>query len=55
MAQAPEELTARDGAAETPLHGAAWVGDVAEAEILIAAGADANHIDTIPSQRIAYR
>ena len=46
MAEAPEQLTARDGAAETPLHGAAWGGDVEEAKTLIAAGADVNHIDS---------
>ena len=46
MARAPEELTARDGAAETPLHGAAWGGDVKEAKALVAAGADVNHVDT---------
>jgi ankyrin repeat protein len=46
VARAPKELTARDGAAETPLHGAAWGGDVKEARDLVTAGADVNHVDT---------
>jgi ankyrin repeat protein len=40
------KLTALDGAAETPLHGAAWTGDIQEAKALVAAGADVNHIDS---------
>ena len=35
-----------EGAPETPLHGAAWTGDVSEVKRLIAEGADVNHIDT---------
>jgi ankyrin repeat protein len=38
--------TARDGEAETPLHAAAWAGNVDRAKQLVAQGADVNHIDT---------
>jgi ankyrin repeat protein len=38
--------TALDGAPETPLHAAAWAGDIEEAIALVSAGADVNHIDT---------
>ena len=39
-------LTALDGAPETPLHEAAWVGDIETASALVAAGANVNCIDT---------
>ena len=40
-------LTANDGAAESPLHGAAWCGDLAEVRRLIEGGADVNWRDSI--------
>ena len=39
-------LTAQEGAAETPLHEAAWIGDVETARALVAGGAHVNHIDS---------
>jgi ankyrin repeat protein len=42
----PKKLTALDDAPETPLHAAAWAGDIEEATELITAGADVNHIDS---------
>jgi ankyrin repeat protein len=40
-------LAANDGAAESPLHGAAWCGDLAEVKRLIEGGADVNWRDSI--------
>jgi ankyrin repeat protein len=40
-------LTANDGAAESPLHGAAWCGDLAEVTRLVERGADVNWRDSI--------
>lgn len=37
---------ATEGGAETPLHGAAWVGAIAAAKRLVKAGADVNAIDS---------
>ena len=37
--------TALEGAPETPLHEAAWAGDLEEAKALVAAGANVNCID----------
>ena len=39
-------LTAGQGEAESPLHAAAWVGDVAQIKRLIADGADVNWRDS---------
>jgi ankyrin repeat protein len=41
----PSKLSALEGAAETPLHGAAWGGDLEEVKQLIAEGADVNYRD----------
>lgn len=40
-------LAAADGHAETPLHAAAWAGDLAELRTLIEAGADPDIADSI--------
>jgi ankyrin repeat protein len=40
-------LTANDGAAESPLHGAAWCGDLAEVTRLVEGDADVNWRDSI--------
>jgi uncharacterized protein len=40
-------LTANDGAAESPLHGAAWCGDIEEVTRLVEDGADVNWRDSI--------
>jgi len=39
-------LTALEGAAETPLHEAAWRGEIEIARALVASGANVNHIDS---------
>jgi ankyrin repeat protein len=41
------ELTASEGAAESPLHEAAWRGDVGEVRRLVEAGADVNWRDSV--------
>jgi len=38
--------TANEGAPETPLHAAAWSGDVAHARLLVEGGADVNGRDS---------
>lgn len=40
-------LTANDGAAESPLHGAAWCGDLEEVTRLVEGGVDVNWRDSI--------
>jgi len=42
-----KQPTAADGAAETALHGAAWVGDMFEVRRLIEAGTDPDILDSI--------
>ena len=42
----PGHLTAKEGAAETPLHAACWAGDLAEVKRLVGDGANVNHLDS---------
>ena len=37
---------ALNGQAETPLHGAAWVGDLSLVRALVESGGNVNHIDS---------
>jgi len=46
MAEPYDSNSALDGYAETPLHAAAWSGQLEEARELIKAGADVNHVDS---------